>query len=452
MENFLKFGLLGLSAVAVLTGAALSVAGPPGTPIMAFMAAALLFAGSVIARSARLGALVTAAVCFGANAYLFSRKWESAKATEALCNINSVINCDIVNSSSASEMFGIPITLFGLGFYGGLVIAAIGRDEDSQRFHRISAAFAVFNLGYSAYLGYHSYLLGAICVMCITIYIGNALLLWAGIRGIQQTPGGFDLAELLPSREFLTVAGTFAVLVAAGGMAWQNQHPATVVEKAKEATDSGKTLSPEMLAGLYEQPSGTVELDGTEPIYGSSTAKYLVVEWADYGCPHCADASHELKPWLKEHKDVQLRFKVFPLTGDCNPALEPHGNERCLAAYAAECARPQGRYFEMSSLLFENQGYFQPTDLEYIASQVGLDIPTWKKCLDAPETKEGILADAAAGVKAGVRGTPSMYVRGTHGDQWIAIKGGPDALMAVLSAAEAGTQLLPPAPPSPAEH
>ena len=442
MDTMVKQGLLGLSAAIGALAAGLSVSGPPGYSLVAWIIAAILLCISVTARSPRWGVLLTAVGCFSSNAYLFSRKWEAAAGTQAICNINEYFNCDKVNSSPWSEAFGVPITLLGMGFYAGIAMASLVKDEDARKFFQLTTVFSVIALCYSAFLAYQSYTIGAACVLCMSMYAGNVILLWAGFSGMRLRPGAWDAADLLTSRDFVTIAASFLVVVAIGGWQWDAQKKSSPQAKVQSGIVDDATLRM-----LYTEPCGPVTTDGTEPVWGPPSAKYQVVEWADYGCPHCAMASKEMRPFLEKNRDVKLTFKVYPLTGDCNPAMEKHGDDRCRAAYAAECARPQGKYFEMSHMLFENQGFFAPSDLEFIAKQVGLDLPAWQACMTDPATQESVLDDAKAGNNAQIRGTPTLFVKGLFpADRWVMIQGGVDSLAGVLDAQRGGRALPEPAP------
>jgi len=203
MDARKRNGLFGAAAILAAVGFFVPT---EGYQLIAWLSAALLASAGVIITSARQGILATSLVCIGANGYLFSQKFEGAG--ESLCNVNEVLNCDIVNSSAASEAFGIPITLLGMGFYGGLALAAMVQEERFPQLFRVNTLFALVNLVYSAWLAYQAKLLGAVCVMCITIYIGNGLLLWAGLRGLKaQGKTLFDgIEKAATSRSLLTIA------------------------------------------------------------------------------------------------------------------------------------------------------------------------------------------------------------------------------------------------------
>jgi uncharacterized membrane protein len=87
----------------------------------------------------------------------------------AFCS--NVGDCDAVNSSTYSEVFGIPIALFGLGAY--LAIAVLLVLEDRAPVLKEWAPLAVFGLAltgtlYSAYLTYvELFVIFAVCPYCV---------------------------------------------------------------------------------------------------------------------------------------------------------------------------------------------------------------------------------------------------------------------------------------------
>jgi protein-disulfide isomerase len=108
-----------------------------------------------------------------------------------------------------------------------------------------------------------------------------------------------------------------------------------------------------------------------------------------------------------EHKDdVKYVWRDFPLE-DIHPTAKA-------AAVAASCAGRSGRYWQMQDKLFANQGSFERDDLAGYAEQIGMDRDAFLKCLDAGGDKERIAADIAAGTKAVIRGTPTLFVNGAR--------------------------------------
>lgn len=96
-------------------------------------------------------------------------------------------------------------------------------------------------------------------------------------------------------------------------------------------------------------------------------------------------------------------FKHFPLN---------FHKEAMPAAVASMAANEQGKFWEYSDLLFENQKNLQAADLELYAQQVGLDMDKFKAALAADKFKDKIQKDMAEGSRVGVQGTPSVFING----------------------------------------
>jgi protein-disulfide isomerase len=143
-----------------------------------------------------------------------------------------------------------------------------------------------------------------------------------------------------------------------------------------------------------------------------------------------------------------LYFKPFPRSAVCNPVLQHDaGPKACDAAFAAECAGQQGKFWEMTTILFANMNYLDPVSIEFMAEQVGVDVGKFQQCLDDPNTSKGIEADARAGAEAGVIGTPAFFLHGTHGDKYIEMTQGAFSALRLVEAHLDGVTLPPPGPP-----
>lgn len=458
MEATRLFGALALLALVAAVGLALG--GPPGFGLMAGLAGAWFACAALTVLDPRRGATATALFAAADSAYLLQHKW--AASGPSICNVDAVINCDAVNASEASLAFGVPITLFGLAFYLGLALAAQlagplpngASNAKSARFDQVNVLFGVFNVAYSAYLAWQSTQIGAVCVVCVSMYAANALLLWGGWSALRrQGVGLLEEVEGLPtSTPLVSVTVIFLLLTSVGASAWHARRPVSILTPAPAPTAGAAPAPPpppEAIAAVYHLPAGPVTPPSDEPILGAAEPKVVVLEYADYACPHCAHASKEIPDLVRRFPDIQVRFRAFPLTAACNPALErDNGPERCFAALAAHCAGVQGKFWEMNHLLFINQPNFTPPDLTLLANQVGLDATAWQTCMNAPESIRSIQEDAVSGAQAGLQGTPTFFVWGLFPDQWIQIEGGVEVLSDLLTAHRSG-QPLPPPPPAP---
>jgi predicted DsbA family dithiol-disulfide isomerase len=82
------------------------------------------------------------------------------------------------------------------------------------------------------------------------------------------------------------------------------------------------------------------------------------------------------------------------------------------AALAAECAREQGKFWELHDKMFANQRALEDTDLENYAKEVGVDVGRWKKCYSEKAPQQRIMQDQATAMRLGARGTPAFYING----------------------------------------
>ncbi len=135
---------------------------------------------------------------------------------------------------------------------------------------------------------------------------------------------------------------------------------------------------------------------------GTPNAPVQVVEFFDYACPHCREAMPILERLVTDYpKDVVVYYKMYPLR-----------KETTDAARAAVAAQKQGKFKEMSQKLFENANRLSREDVIGYAKELGLDVARFEKDLNDPATSARIEADKEEGRKAGLEGTPLIFVNG----------------------------------------
>lgn len=440
-RSLLPLLLLGLPLPALAAG------GEGGDATMVIVLLVVLVLGSAALVGVHRGWGLVAAAVSGlfVSGWLTVQHYQAQSGVASICNISSTWNCDVVNTSKWSEIGTVPIALIGMGYFATIAFAAVrfamGRAPSAPG---LIVALSGLAVAYDVFLGWAMFQLGAFCILCIATWALNALLLVGGLLALrgQAFPTAFR-AALKETGDYAFIVGLAVVVV--GGMALKKTGPAPV-----QAPDQGGRV--EDLAAYYELPTGTVLLDGTEPVYGDPGAPYTLVEFADYECPHCAIMAKELKRVLDANKDVKLLFKHFPLSPACNKNA-PYGRHEnaCNAAAAAECARQQGRFYELSNAMFGNQQYLGKDDIRFMAEQVKLDMAAFEQCMGDPATAAAVVADTEAGGAANVEGTPTIFLKGPWGDQWVRLTGGEDAMNAIFTVARSGTPLPPPPPARPRE-
>jgi protein-disulfide isomerase len=105
---------------------------------------------------------------------------------------------------------------------------------------------------------------------------------------------------------------------------------------------------------------------------------------------------------------MRFVFRHFP--------LEMHKHART-AAYAAEAAGNQGRFWEMHDIIYQNQKNWEkaedarPLFIQY-ARDLKLDADQLSRDMDSPAVQARVTADYNRGIALGVTGTPTLFMNG----------------------------------------
>lgn len=177
-----------------------------------------------------------------------------------------------------------------------------------------------------------------------------------------------------------------------------------IVEKRTKLLDDLKKKGGFALAAKEPQaPVMTLATEGF-PSKGPATAKVHVVEFADYQCPHCKHMAEPMRKVMEKYKGkVKFTFMDYP--------INPSGIST-VVAHGAVCADQQKKYWEYHYLAFEKQSSLSKDSPSAFAKELKLDEAAFKKCLDAPETAAKVAASKAEGEKAGITGTPTVFING----------------------------------------
>jgi protein-disulfide isomerase len=157
--------------------------------------------------------------------------------------------------------------------------------------------------------------------------------------------------------------------------------------------------------------SGLPAVGERDHVTGSSSPRLTLVEYGDFGCPFCFQASRPLKSLLDRFDGLRLVWRHFPV-----PELHPQAD---LAAELSELAGLRGKFWEAHSLLLTPRGRFSHDDLVSVAGRLELDPAETDAALQERRFRERVLADIEGGRRAGVHATPTFFVDGQRlGRPW----------------------------------
>lgn len=139
------------------------------------------------------------------------------------------------------------------------------------------------------------------------------------------------------------------------------------------------------------------------PYLGPEDAPVTVALFTDFECPYC----RKIEPLMAEvHKrnpeKVKIVFKNMPL--QFHKFADP-------AARAALAAEKQGKFWEFHDELFAVEDISMDA-ISNIATKLNLDLEKWKRDMVSQEVRQKIYRDMQDAQKAGVTGTPTIFVNG----------------------------------------
>lgn len=143
---------------------------------------------------------------------------------------------------------------------------------------------------------------------------------------------------------------------------------------------------------------------------GDPNAPITITEYSDYQCPYCQHF------WANTEEQL---VQAYVITGKVHYVYRSFGEfigaESRAAAEAAYCAADQGQFWAMHDMIFNNQtgenvGAFTTQNLDTMAEVVGLDMTTFKSCLDSGKYSSRVTQDGIDGQSAGIQATPSFVV------------------------------------------
>ena len=140
-------------------------------------------------------------------------------------------------------------------------------------------------------------------------------------------------------------------------------------------------------------------------IRGSVAAPLTLLEFADFECPFCGQATGVVEELRRRFGDeLRYVFRHLPLSD-----VHEHAE---LAAEASEAAAAQGRFWEYHDLLYRHQDELEFEDLLGYAGELDLDVERFARELELGVHAGRVLEDVVSAEASGARATPTFFVCG----------------------------------------
>ncbi len=342
----------------------------------------------------------------------------------SFCDVSSTLNCTEAYTSKFGAFGGVPVALFGMLFFAGLLalIALCSASPAASR-NLPGYIFVSSTIGLAAvlYLAYASYfVLNVVCLLCAGTYlavIGLFLLSGSGTQyPITSLPMRFidDLQRLIRTPRALTAAMVFVAAAVTAIVVFPEQR--VRAEAGAPESEQAQPAAPVISATQLQQFEQYLAQQPRVPVMAPSDgAAVVILKFNDYQCPGCGQTYRDFKPvlakWAKEAPGkVKFIAKDYPLERECNQFIgQDLHSGACEAAVAVRLAREKGKAEAMEDWLYANQPAMNPDTVKKAAVTVG-----GVTDLDAryAATLALVKADVAQGQQLKINGTPTFFVNG----------------------------------------
>lgn len=336
------------------------------------------------------------------------------------CDINASFNCSQVYMSRFGSVWGVPVALAGVVWFGLTALLAGFAEPGRKDSPVVGYLFGWSTIGLATilYLGYASFFtLRTGCLLCIGTYVSViGIFLATGMsRGasVGNLPGRFlDDLKSVSGQPAAFLAAVLFLVGSASLIAFFPKEGA--VRQATTAPAPGQTDADAFTRAWNAQERRDLGV----PAEGATV---VIVKFVDWQCPSCKAAYFAYKPVLDKFAQshpgaVREVVKDYPLSNRCNPFM---GQEihiaACEQAVAVRVARDHGKAAEMITWLFSEPAQMQITPDQVKAKTAEIIGQPGFNFDQAYAAKiEDVRRDTADGGALSVNSTPTYYINGVH--------------------------------------
>lgn len=342
-------------------------------------------------------------------------------ALSSFCSINDFIDCDGAARTSVSQFIGIPLAWWGIFFYIVIIFLTVVDKLKDIKFLSFLNVFKepksyITTLGSIAFIcslilaGISIFGIHKLCILCCLTYIIDLIIALVASNGMfKNIVQSFKttVLDFIEGAKKYTKTCIILVLLAAGFLAY-----------------SGITLN---FVPHYKQKQSILKYRKIKfnpyrvkgNLLGNENGDVVIELYSDYVCPLCYIHNIMLHQAVKEFKNIKIIHHNYPFDKECNPyiTINMHPNA-CFMSKGAIAARNQGNYWEMSSLLYENQPKKMDDMLE-LADKLNFDKDKFINDFNSAETAKEISKELKEAVDLDIDATPTMFI---NGDKIVGVK------------------------------
>ena len=184
----------------------------------------------------------------------------------------------------------------------------------------------------------------------------------------------------------------------------------------EEIPTTEKEVADLVIRRWEREPVRQIPVDtGRDYIHGPEDAPITLVEFSDFQCPFCRDATVVTREVLERRAgDVRVVFKNLPLDVACNEYLrQPLHPFACESAVLARCAGEQKEelFWSAHDALFAVPRLSREA-VDAIPGNLPVSQEELSECMSAGEALSEVKEDIAVASELGVTSTPTFFLNG----------------------------------------
>lgn len=335
-------------------------------------------------------------------------------ALSSFCSINDFIDCDGVAKTNSAQFLGIPLAWWGIFFYLVILFLTIVDKLKTIKFLKFLEVFKspmdyMSTLGAVSFLvsmtlaGISLFVIHKLCILCVATYFIDLTIAVVASDGLfKNIVKSFKVTFLdfldgakKYTKTFIILLILFISFLAYSGVTL-NFVPH--IKKRNEILKYRK-----MKVNPYRVKGN---------LLGAEKAEVVIDLYSDYVCPLCYINNIMLHKAVKEFKNIKIVHHNYPFDKECNPYINvnmhPHA---CFMSRGAISARKQGNYWEMASLLYENQPK-KMDDMLKLVDKLQFDKDRFLKDFESKDVTEEISKELIQAEELEIDATPTMVING----------------------------------------
>ena len=338
----------------------------------------------------------------------------------SFCSINDLIDCDGAAKTTTAQFWGIPLAYWGMLFYITVLFLTVVDKFKNIKFLKFLEVFKNPN-AYITFLGTVAFIISMIlavlsvyriqkiCILCVVTYIIDLLIAMIAssckprnyIEHFRTTFIDFIDGAKKYTKTFITLVILSTAFLCYTGIT------CNFVPHIKKTKEIMKYRN--MKVNPYRVKGNTL---------GAENADVVVELYSDYVCPLCYIHNIMLHRAAKEFSNIKIVHYNVPFDKECNPniSFNMHPNA-CFMAKGAIAAGKNGNYWEMASLLYENQPKNKQEMLK-LAEKAGIDKDKFTRDFESSDTQKLLEEDIEKANKLEIDSTPTIYI---NGEQYVGV-------------------------------